>query len=411
MRKLISPLAAVICLLFLLALVRNLPLSAAEPAPAGPATLPTAAPLPKGPVLTGEDGKPIAGIKLDKADVKVVVDAGLAQTSMTLTFRNELPRILGGELVFPLPEGVTISGYGLDINGVMIDGVPVEKQRARIIYESELHKRVDPGLVEHVQGNTFKTRLYPVPASGSRSVKVEYVTSVESGAGRSMLTLPVGWSGVIDAVNVQVDVRNATKAPELGGRAGEAVKVEKNANGYVIQGAVPTKDLGDGLVIALPPLPDKNVSVGWKQKRVISVEEFQEAAKGGDAAKKFGISEHYFVINDTPPISKKQPAAMLMNKRVLVAWDASLSRADADVARELKLLEQLLARMGNPSVDVIVLRNDVEVKPLSISGGGADKVLDYLRGLTYDGATNLGVVLAKEPGGSGSCSRPSTFGI
>src|SRR3954470_13170717 len=123
MFKHIIPALVTASLLVLFAFARQLPLRAAN-APA--AAAPAAPALPKGPVLTGEDGKPIAGIKLDKADVSVVIDAGLAQASMTLTFRNELPRVLGGELLFPLPEGVTISGYGLDINGSMVDGVPVE---------------------------------------------------------------------------------------------------------------------------------------------------------------------------------------------------------------------------------------------------------------------------------------------
>src|SRR4051812_42944876 len=105
MRKLVTPLVAVVVLLVLFAFARQRPLRAADAPPAtapsaGPTTAPTTAPaLPKGPVLTGEDGKPIQGIKLDKAEVSVVVDAGLAQASMTLTFRNELPRVLGGELL------------------------------------------------------------------------------------------------------------------------------------------------------------------------------------------------------------------------------------------------------------------------------------------------------------------------
>ena len=88
--------------------------------------------------------------------------------------------MLGGELVFPLPEGATVTGYGLEVNGVMVDGVAVEKQQARVIYEKEMHKGVDPGLVEQAAGNAFRTRLYPVPASGARSIKVQYVTEVSA---------------------------------------------------------------------------------------------------------------------------------------------------------------------------------------------------------------------------------------
>lgn len=89
-----------------------------------------------------------------------------------------------GELVFDLPEKSTIRGFALDINGAMVDGVAVEKEKARVAFEEEVRKGccrlfyfqhlfchlrctffflgVDPGIVEHISGNTFKTRVYPM---------------------------------------------------------------------------------------------------------------------------------------------------------------------------------------------------------------------------------------------------------
>ena len=98
-----------------------------------------AARLLRGPVLTEEDGTLVKGVHLAKADLRAVIHGTLAQATMTLTFANTEGRILGGELVFPLPEGATVTGYGLEINGAMVDGVAVERQQARVIYEQELH--------------------------------------------------------------------------------------------------------------------------------------------------------------------------------------------------------------------------------------------------------------------------------
>ena len=41
-----------------------------------------------------------------------------------------------GDLYFPLPEGATVSGYALDIEGRMIDGVAVEKHKGRQVFEN-----------------------------------------------------------------------------------------------------------------------------------------------------------------------------------------------------------------------------------------------------------------------------------
>jgi hypothetical protein len=92
-----------------------------------------------------------------------------------MTFHNDQPRVLEGDLEFPLPEGAALSGYGLNVGGTLVDGVPVEKQAARIAFEKEVRKGVDPGLDEQTGGNQFRTRVYPIPAGGTRTVKIEYL--------------------------------------------------------------------------------------------------------------------------------------------------------------------------------------------------------------------------------------------
>ncbi|XHR26694.1 MAG: VIT domain-containing protein [Chthoniobacteraceae bacterium] len=103
--------------------------------------------------------------------------AGLqAEVATTLTFYNPNPRQLEGELSFPLPDGALVTGYALDINGKMIDGVVVKKEKARVAFETEARRRVDPGLVEHVAGNVYRTRIYPLPPQGTRRIQLPYVT-------------------------------------------------------------------------------------------------------------------------------------------------------------------------------------------------------------------------------------------
>ena len=131
--------------------------------PAAPPAAEAPPPAPRGPVLTDEQGRPVKGVRLARADVRAVVHGPLAQATVTLTFANAENRVLGGGLVFPLPEGATVTGYGLEVNGVMVDGVAVEKQQARVIYEKEMRKGVDPGLVEQAAGNSLPHPPLPRP--------------------------------------------------------------------------------------------------------------------------------------------------------------------------------------------------------------------------------------------------------
>ncbi|CAF2837070.1 unnamed protein product [Rotaria sp. Silwood2] len=109
-------------------------------------------------------------LKMIKLHVEQQVNAKfplIHQVATTMTFKNEHNRVLEGALEFTLPETATICGFGLDVDGVIVDGVVVEKQKARVTCEKEVQKGVDPGLVEMVQGNIFRTRVYPIQAGGN----------------------------------------------------------------------------------------------------------------------------------------------------------------------------------------------------------------------------------------------------
>jgi len=109
------------------------------------------------------DDKPI---ELEAFDMEVTISEQLAYCTFHLTFYNPHKKQLEGELDFPLPDGATISGFGLDVEEAIVDASIVEKQKARQVFEREVNKRVDPALVEVTKGNNFTTRVYPLPPKG-----------------------------------------------------------------------------------------------------------------------------------------------------------------------------------------------------------------------------------------------------
>ena len=110
-------------------------------------TVPTPPRRPPVMLVKISDDKPSEPLTLEKVAIEAVVNGFLAETTMTMTFRSGYDRVLEGELVFPLPEGATVTGYGLDVGGELVDGVVVERHEARIAFEKEVRKGVDPGLV------------------------------------------------------------------------------------------------------------------------------------------------------------------------------------------------------------------------------------------------------------------------
>ena len=88
---------------------------------------PTAPPRNPPPALMVKEAAASEPLALQRLAVDTRILGFLAETRMTLTFANPYDRALTGDLYFPLPEGATISGYALDVGGVMVEGVVVGK--------------------------------------------------------------------------------------------------------------------------------------------------------------------------------------------------------------------------------------------------------------------------------------------
>ena len=112
---------------------------------------------------------------------EVVADNGLFQrVETTITFTNPNARVFEGELELPIPDGATVCGYALEVSGAMVPGVVCEKEEARTAFDNEKKRSVDPGLVEHVKGNVWKTRIYPLNPGAPRKAMVAYIAPVET---------------------------------------------------------------------------------------------------------------------------------------------------------------------------------------------------------------------------------------
>lgn len=117
-------------------------------------------------------------IVLEDLSIQVQVTGKTAETKLDMIFTNTSTRVLEGEFEFPLAEGQSVIGYSIDMNGKMREGVVVEKDKGRQVFEAVERKKVDPGLIETTRGNNYKTRIFPFNAKGSRHVQIIYEEEV-----------------------------------------------------------------------------------------------------------------------------------------------------------------------------------------------------------------------------------------
>ncbi len=247
--------------------------------------------------------------------VEARVSGVFATVTTAFTVRNPNARPLEGALEFPLPDGARVCGYALDIDGVMTDGVVVPKEKARVAFEREVKKGVDPGLVEHLKGNAYRTRLYPIPAQGARRVRLVYVTPLAfapNGDAALVLAMPRTRLGE-RTVSITVPMGNGVSRPVLGGlgdaRFAEAESVWRSETREA--DVTPAEDV----TVALPALP----------ARLVAVETHG--------------AETWFAVNERVPDLDRAKTSLPLTWRIL--WDASGSRTPRDLAAARAVLEKL----------------------------------------------------------------------
>jgi hypothetical protein len=114
-------------------------------------------------------------LELRSVAVRVRTEGDVARTEVEHVFHNPAlgpPR--EGTFRFPVPDGAMLTGMAMEIDGKLVEGEIVERDRARQIYDEVVDAMADPALLEWEAGNWFKLRVFPIPAGGDKRVVIRY---------------------------------------------------------------------------------------------------------------------------------------------------------------------------------------------------------------------------------------------
>ncbi|KAL9644814.1 hypothetical protein ABK040_009272 [Willaertia magna] len=119
-------------------------------------------------------------IPLLKQDIQIELTYPIIQVISTMTFKSNVSKTIEGEFVFPMPDKATLVGYALDVNGKLVDAVPIEKEKAKEVFETEVRSGGGVSIVEKVkQSNCFRTRIYPLKKDEERTIQVKYMLTLD----------------------------------------------------------------------------------------------------------------------------------------------------------------------------------------------------------------------------------------
>jgi hypothetical protein len=108
------------------------------------------------------------------------IDGPLARTELHLVFHNAEPRIREGRFAITLPAGATVGRFAMKVGAEWREARVVARDKGRQVYETFLHRGVDPALLEKDLGNKFSARVFPIEASADKEIILAYEHGVST---------------------------------------------------------------------------------------------------------------------------------------------------------------------------------------------------------------------------------------
>ncbi|MCP4446530.1 MAG: hypothetical protein GY811_14470 [Myxococcales bacterium] len=267
--------------------------------------------------------------------IDVHLEDQVARVAFDQTFFNTAARQLEGVYHLPLPPDAAISRLAMYVNGHLMEGGIVERQRGRQVYESIVYTRRDPALMEWMAGNAYKVRIFPLPGRTEKRLLMSYTQPMERLYGESILTVPVpAVDGGIGTLNMKLRLAGCSKC---------AVRSPSHA--------LQTSIEGDDLLLAFASTNETN-----SDDLVLRIQDPQK----GTTAVSGNDDDALLWLVRAPVELPRDRATHRRTRRWLILDDASGSRDRYARTAQAHIIERLLSEIdSNDSVSLLSFDTDV----------------------------------------------------
>ncbi len=351
-------------------------------------------------------------LELVRMMINVTVEGPRARTLVDHIFYNPHDRQLEGTFEYPLPSGASPCYYAMFIGqqtaevpvffheseipenlgelsphevvshvakkdwGELKEARIVKKETARVAYEETVRRRIDPALLEYAGANTFRGRVFPIPAKGYNRVIIAYEQTLEATGSAMQYRFPLP-DCKLTSLEFLLNAASADcKDPQF-----SDVGVDKaEKDGHLLYGGewVKKGPGGEAIFSFTPPRKDIQYISGLD-------------AEGGP---------YYFYARLQPQLSEEEAAPFAKHAVFLV--DTSLSEEPDRFNTSAALLKKILE--GDEAIEKFqVLLFDIGarwlLRPegfwLANTEGERKKLLARLDTVLLEGATDLSGALDK----------------
>ena len=295
--------------------------------------------------------------------VTAEVNGRIVTTTYDMIFESNSSRTLEGELEFPLGDGQTVSGYALDVDGKMREGVVVDKAKARKTFENIVRRGIDPGLVEKTKGNNFKTRVYPLTKGHPRHVRITYNQEIRVSEGKQTYSLPFYSNELLDKFSLNVKVLKQKAQPIV--KSSFHNFKTSDANAYDLISLEEEKVVLKDFLSIEVPIQEENSLLTTNDKEYL-----------------------YFYLMPNlsfEKVSKEKP------KSIAVVFDASGSAENRNIERELSLLQNYMKMADGADIRLVIFNNKIMLDQ-KLPHTKYAEVEKLIKKYPLDGGTQMGLL-------------------
>jgi ferric-dicitrate binding protein FerR (iron transport regulator) len=388
-------------------------------------------------------------VRLSKHSVKVRVVDLVARTEVDETFTNETDDELEGIFRFPLPPGAQIENLSLEVDGQLITGAFVDRDKGAAIWRGVIQNAApkqakpreeiiwvpgpwrDPALLEWQRGGRFELRIFPIPKRGSRRVVLAYTQTVDQSAGVRRFTYPLAHdtSGTtkIDSFDLDVQVLGHDKSLGVTTRGYEMVSAsgEGEADRRTLHATSFTPS-GDLTVEYALPDRDKEVTAWAYRMDTFAAPAATGTTSGAPAQaapvkaatpdEKAAIEAARTIANDASPyvaiaVRPKLPRWQEQKERThVIVVDTSRSMIGERFARARRLTSTIVKEMDRRDSFMVLacdttcrgMDGTVAPRPSAPGASAAADVEKFLSGIEPDGGSDIAASITAARAAAGS---------
>jgi len=290
-------------------------------------------------VVRDSAGREADALEVRELRARAHIDGAVAQTEIEETFFNPTYTRAEGTFYFPIPAGASLSRFAMYVDGKLVEGELVERNRAREVYEEIVRHMQDPALMEWQEGNIFKTRIFPIPPHGPKRILISYTQLLPASNGERRYIFPLvskaTQASAIGSFEFEAEILNAQAAPRLAAFPDAQSWMDKST------GCVQLKRT------AFRPAHDLVLHIDAPKREALELLADRRAAEDGF----FLLSYSPFVVPPPGGTARRIPPKggttnETTNRDVILLFDTSLSRRADDYKAQLKVARTLLGELG-----------------------------------------------------------------